>query len=259
MNLFFTLNRLETHLQTLIEGSLARLFPSYDLRRELAQRLFNALSSEARPTPDGQVLAPDHYTVFLPSDLAAVLVSHPDLLTELAQDLILAADESEVHFQSPPTVRALPDPDASGQIMVLAEFSLSDTTGKTLGTTLLPPAAELPLPAVRLDPAESSAFLLLENRSIFPLETAVTNLGRSPENHLSSPDERLAPLHAQIRQTQGRYTLFNLVEPSLTTVNGRPVSFCELEPGDVISLGGVLLIFGQETPASDLDATQPIS
>ncbi len=259
MSLFLTLNRLETHLQTLVEGSLARLFPGYDLRRELAQRLFEALSIEVRSSPDGQVLAPDRFTIFLPSGQAAAVNSHPDLLAELAQDLILAANASGVHFQSHPTVRALPDPDASGKIMVLAEFSLSDTTSKTLGTTVLPAAPELPLPAAPLELTGGSAFLLLENSSVFPLEAAVTNLGRSPGNHLCSPDERLAPLHAQIRQTQGRYTLFNLVEPSLTTVNGRPVSSCELQPGDVISLGGVLLVFGQETPVSDLDATQPVS
>ena len=59
------LARLEARLQTLVEGSLARLFPANELRQELARRLYEALRREARQAPDGTVLAPDQFILFL--------------------------------------------------------------------------------------------------------------------------------------------------------------------------------------------------
>ena len=259
MSLLFTLNRLETHLRTLVEGSLARLFPTPDLRRELAQRLVLALRQEARRTADGRVLAPDRFTICLPAPQAAILASHPDLLLELAQDLSQAAQEAGVIFPTPPGVRVLPEREASNQVSVLAQFTLSESLHETRGTAVV--AAQAPLESASMPhwmPTSQDAFLLLENGRVFPLKAAITNLGSSPENQLFLPDARLAPLHAQIRLALGRCTLFSLAPPGSTTVNDFPISQRELQPGDVISLGGVRLIFGQETPPDNLDDTQPL-
>jgi hypothetical protein len=256
MSLLVTLNRLETHLRTLVEGSLARIFPAPNLRRELAERLMHALRQEARPAPGGQTLAPDRFTIFLPPNHATTIAGHPDLLEELAQDLSLAAAEAGVTFTAPPTVRVLPERESAAQITVLAQFTLSESLNDTHGTAAIAP---LPTPAA-LDrvPGIHSAFLLLENGRVFPLEAPVTNLGSAPENQLCLPDARLAPLHAQIRLSPGHFTLFNLSLPGSTLVNNLPVSQRELKAGDVISLNGVSLIFGQETPAAPPDDTQPI-
>lgn len=258
MSLLIALNRLETHLRTLVEGSLARLFPAPDLRQELAQRLILALRQETRSASNGQVLAPDRFTIFLPAAQAATLASHPDLLVELAQDLSLAAAAAGVTFAIPPTVRVLPDREAFNQLSVLAEFTLSESLQGTRGTTALEPhapRAKAVLPP--FIPAASNAFLLLETGRVFPLEAAVTNLGSAPQNQLCLPDARLASLHAQIRLASGHCTLFNLAPPGSTTVNDIAVSRHELQPGDVISLGGVRLIFGQETLPGSPEDTQP--
>jgi pSer/pThr/pTyr-binding forkhead associated (FHA) protein len=255
MSLLITLNRLESHLRTLVEGSLARLFPAPDLRRELVERLMHALRQEVRPAPGGQILAPDRFTIFLPPKHAATLTSHPDLLAELAHDLSQAAAETGVTFAAEPSVRVLPERETAAQISVLAQFTLSESLNDTHGT-----AALAPLPAqeaASLFPAIHGTFLLLENGRVFPLESPVTNLGSAPENQLCLPDARLAPLHAQIRLSPGHCTLFNLALPGSTLVNNLPVSQRELQTGDVISLGGVNLIFGQESPSTPPDDTQP--
>jgi len=54
-----TLQRLEKHLQNLIEGSSARLFPTYDFQKELSNALVEAMQTEIRPTLDGSLLAPN--------------------------------------------------------------------------------------------------------------------------------------------------------------------------------------------------------
>jgi pSer/pThr/pTyr-binding forkhead associated (FHA) protein len=248
------LARLEARLQGLVEGSLARLFPTDDLRRDLAQRLYEALRQETRQAPDGALLAPDQFTLFLPAAQAEVAARNLEwsqsLAQALAHELDQAASSAGLRFRRPPFVRLLPDPETHARMVsVLAQFSLDESTGRTL--TAQKGTAPLPvLPAHA--PDVHNAFLLLENGRIFPLEETVTNLGRTAGNHLVLPDERVSELHAQIRQSQGRYTIFDLGAENGTFVNQRRVRQYELQPGDVISLGGLPLVFGQEAgPANE--------
>jgi pSer/pThr/pTyr-binding forkhead associated (FHA) protein len=66
--------------------------------------------------------------------------------------------------------------------------------------------------------------------------------------------------HAQIRLRFGQYVIFDLGSQAGTMVNGKPIQQKALEPGDVISLAGVSLIYveedlpGEQPPISD---TQP--
>lgn len=259
MSLLFALNRLESHLRTLVEGSLARLFPAPNLRQELIQHLVLALRQEARRSADGRVLAPDRFTIFLPPSQATALASLPDLLVELAQDLSQAAAEAGVIFTTPPSVRVLPEREALDQISVLSQFTLAEAFQETHGTAALPlPESRGPAVSETLPPTDHAPFLLLENGRVFPLATGVVNLGSAPQNQLFLPDARLAPLHAQIRLAQGACTLFNLASPGSTTVNDIPVSQRALQPGDVISLGGLRLIFVHETLSDFPEDTQPL-
>jgi pSer/pThr/pTyr-binding forkhead associated (FHA) protein len=61
-------------------------------------------------------------------------------------------------------------------------------------------------------------------------------------------DPRVSRAHAQIRAIRGQYVLFDLNSTGGTMVNGRRVHQCALKPGDVISLSGVPLIYGEEIP-----------
>lgn len=87
------------------------------------------------------------------------------------------------------------------------------------------------------------------------------NVGRRLENHLVIDDPRISRNHAQLRAINGRYVLFDLNSTGGSFVNGQRTSQTVLYPGDVISLAGVALIFGQDTPPPrpDLDDTSPHS
>ncbi len=92
----------------------------------------------------------------------------------------------------------------------------------------------------------SKASLLLENESIFPLELPVINIGRKSTNHLVIDDLRVSRNHAQIRALENGFMIFDTGSSGGTYVNGERITQRQLKPGDVISIGGIKLIFTQE-------------
>ena len=56
-------------------------------------------------------------------------------------------------------------------------------------------------------------------------------------------------LHAQLRAIKGRFIIFDLDSTGGTFVNTQRINQCALYPGDVISLAGYPLVYGQDAPA----------
>jgi pSer/pThr/pTyr-binding forkhead associated (FHA) protein len=103
------------------------------------------------------------------------------------------------------------------------------------------------------------AFVVVDGVKVIPLTKAIVNIGRRVENTLVFDDERVSRHHAQIRAINGRYVLFDLNSTTGTFVNGQRTTQSILYPGDVISLGGVNLVYGQQNPPPrpDLKDTSP--
>jgi pSer/pThr/pTyr-binding forkhead associated (FHA) protein len=68
-------------------------------------------------------------------------------------------------------------------------------------------------------------------------------------------------VHAQLRAIRGRYVIFDLGSSGGTFINGVRLGQSTLAPGDVISLAGVNLVFGQDEsrPTAYPGGTQPVS
>lgn len=119
-------------------------------------------------------------------------------------------------------------------------------------------------PTAELDAGDSipeNAFLIIEGVKVHSLTEPVVNIGRRLENHLVIDDPRVSRNHAQLRAVKGRFVLFDLNSTGGTFVNGQRTSQTVLYPGDVISLAGVALIFGQDNPPvrPDLAETSPLA
>jgi len=93
-----------------------------------------------------------------------------------------------------------------------------------------------------------NAFLIIQGTKIFPLKQSVVNIGRRLDNHIVIDDPRVSRNHAQLRAVRGHYMLFDLNSTGGTFVNNERTTQSALYPGDVISLAGVMLIFGQDIP-----------
>ncbi len=84
----------------------------------------------------------------------------------------------------------------------------------------------------------------------------MVNIGRRLDNDLLVDDPRVSRHHAQLRAIKNRYVLFDLNSSGGTFINGQRTSQTVLYPGDVISLAGVSLIFGQDAPLPQRDPNQ---
>jgi hypothetical protein len=72
------LTQLEARLQSLVEGSVARLFPTSPLAHDLAAHLLEALRAGVEAGTDGLWYAPNHFTLYAHPRLAEALQVSPD-------------------------------------------------------------------------------------------------------------------------------------------------------------------------------------
>ena len=104
------------------------------------------------------------------------------------------------------------------------------------------------------------AFVIVDGIKVIPLTQPLVRIGRRVENNLVLDDPRVSRNHAEMRAISGRYVLFDLNSTGGTFVNGLRISQTVLYPGDVISLAGVNLVYGQKNPPPrpDLKPTSPL-
>jgi pSer/pThr/pTyr-binding forkhead associated (FHA) protein len=102
-----------------------------------------------------------------------------------------------------------------------------------------------------------NAFLIVNGLSTYPLTQMVINIGCDPTNQLVLEDPRVSRMHAQLRFITDRFVIFDLDSKEGTFVNGVSITSHVLNPGDVIMLAGVPLVYGQET-SSQLGYTQEL-
>ncbi len=96
--------------------------------------------------------------------------------------------------------------------------------------------------------ANVQSFIILEGRRHVPLIKPVITLGRALDNDIVIDDPRVSRHHAQLRLRQGRYVLYDTGSSGGTYVNDRPITEVMLSAGDVLSLAGSQIIFGEDVP-----------
>jgi hypothetical protein len=241
-----SLSRLESRLQTLVEGSLARLFLGLPHENSLAQQLVAALYAGCKTLEDGRVVAPNFFTLAACSSRASLLREQADWLAEVTRALESEAQQAGFLFLDPVIVSVCEDESLpEHRIQVSAQIHLDQLAR----TSDVEAEAETASPDMPL-----SAFLIINGVRVFPLDRPVVNIGRRPDNHLVIDDPRVSRLHAQLRLVKGRFVIFDLDSTAGTTVNGKRISQSVLFPGDVVSIAGVPLVYGQDQ--SGLGQTQ---
>ncbi len=117
----------------------------------------------------------------------------------------------------------------------------------------------LPLTATTKD-VPKDAYFIIQSTKIFPLKTPIVHIGRRADNDLVINDPRVSRLHAQLRATGGRYRIIDLNSTGGTFINGKRITNTILYPGDVISLAGVSMLYGQRTtrPLTPAGPTSPL-
>jgi hypothetical protein len=245
------LSRFEDRIQHLVEGGFARLFAGRLHPREVAVRLAHAMEDAAYTNADGQMTAPDIYTIRLnPIDHDAVLEAEPTIARTLAAELADLAHLSDFALTGFPEVRLVSDEEiAPHQVEIGAQLR-----GHRTDTTEAQPMDLLEIPA-------PDAVLVLNGGHEVPLTRPILNLGRQRDNHIILDDSRISRHHAQMRLRFGRYVIFDLNSSGGTTVNGLGIKEAMLKSGDVIGLAGFTLIYVEHAAPADrpdpTSGTQP--
>jgi hypothetical protein len=247
------LKELEARLQALIEIDLPGIIPGNKVDDVLIQKLASAIQVNTTTLEDGTLVAPNVYTLLIHPDALAGW-QDKNLLAVLLHSIGTVAQEAGLQFTITPTIRLSSD----------TKLSLNDA--QVIASHRAEPMADTNSPPQPSDASDENgkipenAFLIVEGVKVFPLTTAVINIGRRLDNQLIIDDPRVSRNHAQLRSIKGRFVVFDLNSTGGTFVNGQRTSQSVLYPGDVISLSGVSLIFGQDNPPPrpDLKETAPL-
>jgi hypothetical protein len=241
-----SLNRLEVRLREMIEGESAADGIARKFHNQLEHALIDAMKSCAQNLPDEQnpgemtLTAPDQYTLVLPPVQAQLLLTHPTELDRLSRKLENSAALSGIAFAAAPILRVVADPQLT-EMKVVVEFSQSGVEDSC--TTEVEGIQDAGKASSGIMP---KAFLIVNGLTTFPLTEPLVNIGRDPSNQVHLEDLRVSRMHAQLRLIQGRFVIFDLDSMGGTFVNEVAVSSHVLNPGDVILLAGVPLVYGLE-------------
>ncbi len=240
-NLTQKLDDLEARLQTLIEERLAGLLPARLSKEELLQRLMGAMKSSLSVQREAPYQMPSGFRIHLHPEDHQQLAGETHFTVNLARGLQRSAEQEGLPFQASPALELIPDAAlAPGEIRVTAQSDdapLEETH-----------AIETHFDDDDTSPPPANAFLIVNGSQIFNLEHRVVNIGRRSDNDLVIGDPRVSRHHAQLRAQRGSYHIFDLESTGGTFINGERVLHRALQPGDVISLAGIPLVYAQDEP-----------
>jgi hypothetical protein len=249
------LEQLEANLQKLVEINLAGILPGIKLEDRVIQNLAAAIRENIVQQKNDSPLAPNVFTLIVSSETSPMWKEQQTIDT-LKNIITTASREAGLKIVGQPTINITTDDTYSpDEVRVVASHKL-EPVAETQGMLSTSAGGSSEENAA----VPENAFLIVEGVKVYPLNESVINIGRRLENQLVIDDPRVSRNHAQLRAIKGRFVLFDLNSTGGTFVNGQRTSQTVLYPGDVISLAGVALIFGQDTPPphTNLGMTAPL-
>lgn len=233
------MHRFEDLAQQLIEGSLARVLRERLSPNEVLRALVRAIEDAQVLNEHGEGLAPNHYWVTLSEqDLAPLEYFQPNLADELAENVRQTILHMGLKMDMAPRIllRGLSEmPPHHLRVTarwVPAELPLADTSAQLSSRTPLP----------------RHPFLIVDGRRQVALESRLLHIGRSRDNDVILDDRRVSRHHLELRWQPeiSRFLCVDLGSSGGTKLNGYPIKECTLEAGDVLSLSGCDIIYGEE-------------
>lgn len=240
------LSHLEDMAEQLVEGTFARMFGARLQPIEVARHIARAMEDGQVINAQGQIIVPNAYQVYLnPEDDRALESYRDNLQDELARYIANLARNAGVAMLGRPRVFLQANTAVSPRRVRVEARVLGSQQGVTPGQTQA-------MPTMRT--AEASAapqFVLVDSYRRMSIAEAVVTIGRDLDNDIVLDDRRVSRRHAQLRRRYGQYVLYDLDSTGGTAVNGNRVREATLQPGDVITLGGVKIRFERALVTGD--------
>lgn len=241
------LAKLESLIEQLVEGTFGRLFSGTLQPLEVATALARAMEDHQIADEQGRRIAPNVFWVYLnPADHASLRASQPSLPDDLARSVATLAQRVDLFISERPVVEIVAaDEIPRGRVSATAQYVPQKTT--PIGATEEIAAEELQ--RAPFNPDRIQSFLILDGKRHIPLLRSVITIGRALDNDLVIDDMRVSRRHAQLRLRGGHYVLYDTGSSGGTSVNGERITERQLQAGDVISLAGYAVVFGEDAPA----------
>jgi FHA domain/FhaA, N-terminal domain len=239
---------LEGAICAILTEALGKLVIDRDALVDVGRRLAQEITSGARKDDRGRTFSPDQFTLtFHPGQIALFASQLPQVQASLADGLADVLRQHGLTLIHPPHVTLASDPTlASREIRAISWHSRDPLTFSAMMDT----------PAEPTDEPPPGAFLVVDGKRHFPLSASVISIGRRLDNHLVLDDPHVSRTHAQLRSQRGKFVLVDLNSTGGTRVNGNVIRQHTLKPGDVISIAGIELIYGQD-PSGPPVSTPP--
>lgn len=234
------LDQIEARLQAFIENNIT-LFPNQKRQQALVSKLINKLRETLMMEPYNEASIPGLYTIYLPPEIFTIWQSKKEFIFSLAKELQEIASEVGEELVDAPVIQLAEDHDLSPDELKIIASHFSETIGETASMELIPDSTKGPI-----DPRPVNAFLIVDSDQVYPLNQTVINIGRRIDNHLVLSDARVSRNHAQLRAIKGHYVLFDLNSTGGTYVNSQRINQKILKAGDVITLAGFPIIYGED-------------
>lgn len=204
---------------------------------ELQRACFSEMVRHVRVNREGRTSVPGSYLLNLnPADLAIVDEARRWFADGLAQALRDASEQNGWRLD--------------GAVSIDFEADAARRPGAPLAvvgarTSALAPAAAPPAPVAqaRADVEPRKRSLVLERADTgarIPLDGVAVTVGRSPDNTITSADERISRAHARLEPIGGGWVVVDLGSANGTRVDGNQIrsgSPIPLSPGMVVGIG----------------------
>lgn len=239
------LELIENKLQNLIEGS-ANLLPLNSPQASTAILIIKNLREIVLSAIKTKTPLPNVYSVSVHPDIYTTLGANETWIEEIGKTMEESAKEYDHSFHSNITIEFFADPDLPKSNFKINSYTIVNEIEKT-AVIKTEPDKSPPQQFI------SDAYLILPNKEIFPLKKIITQIGRKNDNHLIIDNPTISRNHAQIRNINGNFMIFDLNSTSGTFVNGVRVHQALLRSGDVISIASYPLVYGTDSDDDDLD------
>lgn len=244
------MHRFEDLAQQLIEASLARALggklEASEVLRTIVRAIEDAQAGSSAP------VAPNHFWVTLnENDLRALEATRPRLADELSEQVRQIMLQMGLRLDAPPRVLLWGVPHMPlHRWQVKARWIASNLPQADTSAT---PALAVSLPR--------RPFLIVDGQRQISLTSTLVRIGRAHDNDVIVDDRRVSRHHLELRWQNdlARFLAVDLNSSGGTRLNGYPIKQCTLEAGDVISLGGVEIIYGEEFTLQSTTALSPVA
>ncbi|MFT5197125.1 MAG: hypothetical protein ACI85U_004165 [Candidatus Promineifilaceae bacterium] len=240
-------SNIESAARRLIEGVFVRISKDSLDGGAIARRLAQSFE---KLVDEGIAEHTNFYEIHLnPADLEKVLAQEPGVEQRLGQWLPELASQVGVKLVLLPTVELVGDEIIrEGRLLIRSEIdpNLEDNhtqlnDRKVIETEMVKSIQQ------------RNAWLIIDGKTHVNLNEVVMHIGRRTDNEIVIDSPTISRVHSQIRWRFNHFNLFDLGSRAGTIVNGERVEECSLQPGDVIQMAEVSLVYGEGDNAAEQD------